>query len=57
MVMFFEDNDDIRDDDALSSIFYSISYNNEVGVHDVEGDDDANDDGGVDDIATRDVLL
>ena len=31
-----DDNDDIRDDDALSFIFLSISYNNKVGVHDDE---------------------
>ena len=29
-------SDDIRDDDALSSTFLSISYNNEVDVHDDE---------------------
>ena len=29
-------SDDILDDDALSSIFLSISYNNEVDVHDDE---------------------
>ncbi len=29
------------------------SYDSEIDVHDVEGDDDANDDGGVDDIDAR----
>jgi hypothetical protein len=31
-----DDNDNFRDDDALSSIFLSIAYNNEVDVHDDE---------------------
>ena len=32
----YNDNDDIREDDTSSSIFLSISYNNEVDVHDDE---------------------